>query len=234
MQIVREKFRLTQLVMDGDRGMITSARIDALADKTDLGWLTALRAPAIKALAATGGPLQPTLFDTQDPRRDQPPRLPRRAPRRVPQPVPRRRAGPQTHRTAHRHREHPRPVIAAVTAGRLTGSDQIGLKVGPLINKYKMAKHLEVTITDTSLAVTRKTGRIEAEAALDGVNVIRTTVPADTLDAAVWSAPTRTSHVERDFRNIKVDDLDLRPIYHRLEDRVRAHMFIAMLAAYLT
>lgn len=126
-------------------------------------------------------------------------------------------------------------MAAAVAAGRLAGADQIGLKVGPLINKYKMAKHFDVTITETTLTITRKTAQITAEAALDGIYVIRTTVPADTLDAAgVVGAYKNLAHVERDFRTIKVDDLDLRPIYHRLEDRVRAHVLIVMLAAYLT
>ena len=98
-----------------------------------------------------------------------------------------------------------------------------------------MAKHLQVTITDTTLTITRRTGQIEAEAALDGIYVIRTTVPADTLDApGVVTAYKNLARVERDFRTIKVDDLDLRPIYHHLENRVRAHVFLVMLAAYLT
>src|SRR5680860_945835 len=126
-------------------------------------------------------------------------------------------------------------MAGAVAAGRLVGADQIGLKVGKIWNTYKMAKHFAVTITDTTLALTRRTAQIEAEAALDGIYVIRTTVPPDTLDAAgVVGAYKNLAHVERDFRTIKVDDLDLRPIYHRLEDRVRAHVFIVMLAAYLT
>jgi len=97
-----------------------------------------------------------------------------------------------------------------------------------------MAKHLQVTITDTTLEVTRKHDQIAAEAALDGIYVLRTTVPDHTLDpAGVVGAYKNLANVERDFRSIKVDDLDLRPIYHRLEDRVRAHVLIAMLAAYL-
>jgi hypothetical protein len=232
---VRERFRLTQMVMVGDRGMITSARIDALAEHTDLGWLTALRAPAIKALAATGGPLQPTLFDEQDLAEIAHPDYP--GERLV--------ACRNPFLAAERARKRAElltatetilaPVLAAVNAGRLTGADQIGLRVGKIWNTYKMAKHFQVTITDTTLAITRRTAQIQAEAALDGIYVIRTTVPADTLDAAgVVGAYKNLANVERDFRTIKVDDLDLRPIYHHLADRVRAHVCIVMLAAYLT
>ena len=236
-KIVREKFKLTQMVMVGDRGMITSARIDALREDTEsgMGWLTALRAPAIKALAAVGGPLQPTLFDEQDLAEITHPDYP--GERLV--------ACRNPFLAVERARKRGElltatetilaPVAAAVAAGRLVGADQIGLKVGKIWNTYKMAKHFAVTITDTTLALTRRTAQIEAEAALDGIYVIRTTVPPDTLDAAgVVGAYKNLANVERDFRTIKVDDLDLRPIYHRLEDRVRAHVFIVMLAAYLT
>ena len=239
-KIVRDKFKLTQLVMVGDRGMITSARIDALrtdntATKTDLGWLTALRAPAIKALAAAGGPLQPTLFDQQNLAEISHPDYPgeRLVACRNPF-LATQRARKRSELLAATETTLA-PLTVAVSAGRLTGADQIGLKVGPLINKYKMAKHFDLTITDTTLTLSRRTAQIQAEAALDGIYVIRTTVPADTLDAAgVVGAYKNLANVERDFRSIKVDDLDLRPIYHRLEDRVRAHVFIAMLAAYLT
>ena len=234
-KIVRDKFNLTEMVMVGDRGMITSARIDAMREKTDLGWLTALRAPAIKALAAEGGPLQPTLFDEQDLAEITHPDYP--AERLV--------ACRNPFLATERARKRSElltatetilaPIVAAVATGRLSGADQIGLKVGKIVDRYKMAKHLDVTITDTTVTITRRTAQIEAEAALDGIYVIRTTVPADTLDAAgVVGAYKNLAHVERDFRTIKVDDLDLRPIYHRLEDRVRAHVLIVMLATYLT
>jgi len=234
-QLVRERFKLTQMVMVGDRGMITTARIDAMRADTDLGWLTALRAPAIKAMAVEGGPLQPTLFDEQDLAEIAHPDYP--GERLV--------ACRNPFLADERARKRAEllsatetilgPLVAAVDAGRLRGADQIGLKVGKILNTYKMAKHLEVTITDTTLAITRRTAQIHAEAALDGIYVIRTTVPAHTLDAAeVVGAYKKLAHVERDFRTIKVDDLDLRPIYHRLADRVRAHVFLTMLAAYLT
>ena len=234
-EMIREQFKLTNMVLVGDRGMITSARIDALRAETHLGWLTSLRAPAIKALAAADGPLQPTLFDQQNLAEITHPDYP--GERLVACRNPFLAAA-----RAHKRDELLTateillaPVHAAVTAGRLAGADQIGLRVGKIINTHKMAKHLQVTITDTTLTITRRTGQIEAEAALDGIYVIRTTVPADTLDApGVVTAYKNLARVERDFRTIKVDDLDLRPIYHHLENRVRAHVFLVMLAAYLT
>jgi hypothetical protein len=127
------------------------------------------------------------------------------------------------------------PLIARVQAGKLTGAAQIGIEVGKVISRYKTGKHLAVTITGTTLAVQRQQDRIDAEAALDGFYVLRTPVPAAELDAAgVVTAYKNLKHVERDFRHIKSDDLDLRPVFHRLEERVRAHVLICMLACYLT
>ena len=120
-------------------------------------------------------------------------------------------------------------------AGKLTGAGPIGVEVGKVISKYKTGKHFTVTITDTSLAVARKQDQIDAEAALDGFYVLRTPVPADELGAsAVVTAYKNLKYVERDFRHIKSDDLDLRPVFHRLEERVKAHVLICMLACYLT
>ena len=241
-KIVRDKFKLTTMVMVGDRGMVTAARIDALrADNadpkrdSDLGWLTALRAPAIKQLAAAGGPLQPTLFDQQDLAEISHPDYPGERLIACRNPFLADDRARKRGELLAATEDLLAPVVAAVTAGRLHGADQIGLRVGKVINTYKMAKHLEVAITDTTLEVTRKHDQIAAEAALDGIYVLRTSVPADTLDpAGVVGAYKDLANVERDFRSIKADDLDLRPIYHRLEDRVRAHVLIAMLAAYLT
>jgi transposase len=239
---VRDRFKLTDLVMVGDRGMITSARIDAVREanadpqtRADLGWLTALRAPAIKALAADDGPLQMSLFDEQNLAEISHPDYP--GERLV--------ACRNPFLAAERARKRGEllaatedllaPITAAVTAGRLHGADAIGVKVGKVIDKYKMAKHLDVAITDTSLSLTRRTDQITAEAALDGIYVIRTSLAADTLDPpGVVTAYKDLANVERDFRTIKADDLDLRPVFHRLEDRVRAHVLIVMLAAYLT
>lgn len=235
--MVRDKFNLTQLVLVGDRGMITNARISAVrADPgSELGWLTALRAPAIKALAADGGPLQPTLFDQHDLAEITHPEYP--GERLIACRNPFLAAERARKRTGLLHATENllAPVLAAVAAGRLSGGDRIGLKVGKIINRYKVAKHFQVAITDTSLVITRNTTQIQTEAALDGIYVLRTSVPAEQLDAAgVVTAYKTLAKVERDFRSLKVDDLDLRPIYHRLEDRVRAHVLTCMLAGYLT
>lgn len=233
-KIVRDKFRLTTMVMVGDRGMITAARIDALREDTDLGWLTALRAPAIAKLAADNQPLQLSLFDEQDLAEISHPDYPGERLVACRNPA---LAGERARkRTALLEATEKvcAPLINSVADGRLHGAAKIGVKVGRIIDKYKMAKHFDVTITDTTLAITRKTEQIEAEARLDGIYVLRTSVPAGELDAAgVVVAYKNLAHVERDFRTLKVDDLDLRPVYHHLEDRVRAHVLICMLAAYL-
>ena len=127
------------------------------------------------------------------------------------------------------------PIIARVQAGRLAGAGEIGVEVGKVISKYKTGKHFEVTITDTTLAAERRQDQIDAEAALDGFYVLRTPLPASQLDApGVVAAYKNLKYVERDFRHLKADDLDLRPIWHRLEERVKAHVLICMLGCYLT
>jgi Transposase DDE domain len=233
-QVVRDRFGLHDLVMVGDRGMITSARIDALKQHTELGWLTCLRAPAIAALAAADGPLQMTLFDQQDLAEIAHPDYPGERLVACRNPI---LAGERARKRAELLAATEAllaPVITAVATGKLHGAAAIGVKVGQVINRYKMAKHFHLAITDTTLAVTRDTEKIQTEAALDGIYVLRTSVPADRLDApAVVAAYKNLSHVERDFRHIKADDLALRPIHHRLEDRVKAHVLICMLAAYL-
>jgi hypothetical protein len=241
-QVVRDKFGLAKMVMVGDRGMITSARIRVLNQLEDgtqrpdpYGWITALRAPAIRKLMADDGPLQLSLFDEQDLAEITSPDFPGERLVACRNPV----------LAADRARKREdllaatekllAPLIARVTAGRLAGAGPIGVEVGKVIGKYKTAKHFDVTITDDSLAVARKQDQIDAEAALDGFYVLRTPVPASELDAsAVVTAYKNLKYVERDFRHIKSDDLDLRPVFHRLEERVKAHVLICMLACYLT
>jgi hypothetical protein len=232
---VRDKFKLARMVMAGDRGMITSARIAALKDLDEnYGWITALRAPAIRKLMADDGPLQLSLFDEQDLAEITSEDFP--GERLV--------ACRNPFLAAERARKREdllaaterllRPLIDRVAAGTLRGAAAIGTAVGKVIGKHKMAKHLAVTITDTTLAVERRQDSIEAEAALDGIYVIRTPVPDGELDAAgVVTAYKNLKYVERDFRHIKADDLDLRPVFHRLTRRVKAHVLICMLAAYL-
>ncbi len=231
---IRTRFHLDRLVMVGDRGMITSARITALREVGDLGWLTCLRAPQIAALARGDGPLQLSLFDEADLAEFTHPDYPgeRLVACRNPLLAEERRRKRAELLAATE--EALLPIITAVEQGRLVGAEKIGLRLGKVINKRKMAKHFEVSITDTTLAVTRKQASIDREAALDGIYVLRTTIGNAQLDApGVVSAYKDLSHVERDFRHIKVDDIDLRPIHHRLEARVRAHVLICMLAAYV-
>jgi Transposase DDE domain len=235
--VVRDKFKLARMVMVGDRGMITTARIRALKETDEnqrFGWITALRAPAIRKLMADDGPLQLSLFDEQDLAEISSPDFP--GERLV--------ACRNPFLAAERARKREdllaaterllRPIIDRVAAGRLRGKDAIGLAVGKVIGKHKMAKHLAPTITEDSLAVERNQDQIQAEAALDGIYVIRTPVPDGELDAAgIVTAYKNLKYVERDFRHIKADDLDLRPVFHRLTRRVKAHVLICMLAACL-
>ena len=239
--VIRDTFGLDKLVLVGDRGMITSARIAALRElnddpdtATDFGWITALRAPQVATLAADDGPLQMSLFDTQDLAEITHPDYPGERLIACRNPL------LAAERTRKRNdllaatEKLLNPIIARVAAGRLTGADKIGIAIGKVIGKYNVAKHFDYTITDTNLTVQRRHDQIAAEAALDGIYVLRTTVPADQLDAAgVVAGYKNLAHVERDFRIIKVDDLDLRPIHHRLDDRVKAHVLICMLACYL-
>jgi transposase len=234
-QVVRDKFEITRLTLVGDRGMITSARIEALKELGGLGWITCLRAPALAKLAAADGPLQLSLFDQQDLAEISHPDYPGerliacRNPALAAERARKREALLAATEAALA------PISAAVTEGRLAGADRIGIKVGKIIDKYKVGKHFELAITDTSLAVTRRAAQIAAEAALDGIYVLRTPLPVTTLDVpAVVQAYKNLAAVERDFRSLKTTDLDLRPIHHYLSERVRAHVLICMLACYLT
>jgi hypothetical protein len=231
---VRERFGLRQLVMVGDRGMITRARIEALRELGGTGWLTALRAPAIAKLAREDGPLQLSLFDQQDLVEISHPDYPGERLVACRNPLLAVERARKRDALLAATEAALAPITAAVTAGRLVGADQIGLRVGKVLNKYKLAKHFDLAITDTTLTITRKTAHIDAEAALDGIYVIRTSITGDRLDApGVVTAYKDLAHVERDFRSMKADDLDLRPIHHHLEDRVRAHVLLCMLACYL-
>jgi hypothetical protein len=246
--VVRKKFGLTEMVMVGDRGMITTARIDALRKVGGLGWLTALRAPAIAKLADQDGPLQLSLFDQQDLVEIAHPDYPGERLIACRNPLLAVERARKRLALLEATEALLAPIITAVAAGRLKGADKIGVKVGKVVNRRKMAKHLQVTITDTTLAITRDTAGIQAEAALDGIYVLRTTIPhptppdtapdalpANGLPAAdVVAAYKDLAHLERDFRIMKADDLDLRPVRHWLTDRVHAHVLICMLAAYLT
>jgi hypothetical protein len=235
-QVVREKFRLARMVMVGDRGMITTARIEALRKADDTyGWITALRAPAIRKLMADDGPLQLSLFDEQDLAEITSPDFPGERLIACRNPVLAAERARKREDLLAATEKLLAPIVARVQAGKLAGAAAIGIAVGKVISKYKTGKHFQITITDTSLAVARRQDQIGPEAALDGFYVLRTPVPGSELDAAgVVTAYKNLKYVERDFRHIKADDLDLRPVFHRLERRVKGHVLICMLAAYLT
>ena len=240
-EVIRDRFGLTRLVLIGDRGMITSARIDALRKlnedpdtATAFGWITALRAPDIATLAAEEGPLQMSLFDTQDLAEISHPDYPgeRLIACRNPA-LAAERARKRNELLAATDADLA-AIAARVAAGRLRGAGKIGEAIGRIIVKRKVGKHFRRDITDTTFTYHRDQAGIDAEAALDGIYVLRTSVPATELDpAAVVESYKNLAHVERGFRSIKTDDLDLRPIHHRLDERVRAHVLICLLACYL-
>ena len=231
--IVRERFGLTSVVMVGDRGMITSARIEALRALGGMDWITSLRAPAVRALAADGV-LQLSLFDEANLAEITHPDFPGERLVACRNPALAAERGRKREELLAATESLLRPIVAAVDAGRLRGADTIGLRVGRALNRYKMAKHFELDIGEDSFAFARKADQIAAEAALDGIYVVRTSVGPERLDAGgVVESYKGLSVVEADFRSLKTIDLDLRPVHHHLEQRVRAHVFICMLAAYV-
>jgi hypothetical protein len=233
-EVVREKFGLDELILVGDRGMITSTRITALRELGGLGWLTCLRAPTIAALAAEDGPLQLSLFDTQDLAEISHPDYPNERLIACRNPLLAAERTRKRNELLDATETALAPIITAVTEGRLRGGLLIGRRVEKAISKFRMSKHFTITATEDTLSVTRDQDRIDTEARLDGIYVIRTSVNADELDpAAAVDAYKNLSRVERDFRSMKADDLDLRPIRHWTEDRVRAHVLICTLAAYI-
>src|SRR5208337_2748861 len=233
---LRMRFRLKRIVLVGDRGMITKARIDADLGPAGFDWITALRAPAIKALAAEGGPLQLSLFDERDMAEIASDDYPgeRLIVCRNPE-----LAAERTRKRAELIEATEKALIKirAMTVRKrnpLRGKDKIALKVGAVLDRRHMAKHFELAITDTGLAWSRKAEAIAAEAALDGVYGIRSSLPGDGFPAAaIVLAYKGLSHAERGFRDIKSGDLDVRPIHHRRAHRVRAHVFLCMLAYYV-
>jgi hypothetical protein len=231
---LRTTFGLDQLVMVGDRGMITSARIDKLREVGGYGWVTALRAPQIAALAADHGPLQLSLFDTTDMAEITHPDYPGERLIACRNPALAEERARKREELLAATDTALNTIAASVAAGRRKGADKIGLQVGKTIGKYKMAKHYRLDITDTTFTYTHDLDSIAAEKALDGIYIVRTTLTIEQADPAKIVATYKNlSRVERDFRSIKTIDLQLRPVHHWTETRVRAHVFICMLAAYL-
>ena len=232
---LKQRFKLDHVVLVGDRGMITQARINEDLKPVGLDWITALRAPAIQDLL-NSGTLQLSLFDQRDMASITSPDYPGE---RL---IFCRNADLATERTRKRgellvatERDLAR-IQAAVARKRdpLHGTAEIALAVGAVVDRYKMRKHFDLTITDTSFRFARKTEKIAAEAATDGLYIVRTNLAETVLDdtAAVRSYKS-LAQVERAFRCIKTVDLHVRPVHHWLAERVRAHVFLCMLAYYL-
>jgi hypothetical protein len=231
----RKDFGLKQLVFVGDRGMITKTRLAGLRKLAGAGWVTALKAPDIAALAADGGPLQLSLFDEQNLAEITHPDYPgeRLVCCRNPALEESRRLKREALLAATE--TDLEKIKTSVAAGRLKDKDKIGVRVGKIIGKHKVGKHFTWDITGDGFTYRRDEEKIAAEARLDGIYVIRTTITADAADApGVVQTYKNLKYVERDFKTIKIDDLDIRPIRHYLAGRVEAHLIICMLAAYLT
>jgi transposase len=232
---LKQRFHLDHGVLVGDRGMITEARITEDLKAAGLDWITALRAPAIKDLL-NSGTLQLSLFDQRDMASITSPDFPgeRLVVCRNPD-LAAERTRKREELLAATEKELAR-IQAAVTRKRnpLRGTAAIALAVGEVHNTYKMKTHFDLDITETTFSFTRKTAEIAAEAATDGIYVVRTGLPAEVLDDVDTVRSYKSlSLVERAFRCIKTVDLHVRPVYHWLADRVRAHVFLCMLAYYL-
>ena len=232
---LRNRFGLSKVVLVGDRGMLTEARIRDEVKPAGLDWISALRKPAIRSLMEAGA-IQTSLFDERDLLEVQSPDYPGERLMVCRNPL---LAEEQTRKRESLLEATEVRLDQIVEATRrkryrLKGQDRIGLRVGKVIGKYKMAKHFELDITDDSFSYRRKVESIAAEAALDGLYVVRTSLPEETLDAeGTVSAYKGLSRVERAFRSLKTVDLKVRPIYHYTADRVRAHVFLCMLAYYV-
>jgi hypothetical protein len=232
---LRARFGLKTVIVVCDRGMVTKANLELMAQTDGVAWITALKAPQIKKLVRDGA-LQLSLFDQHN-----------LAEIEAPEDYPGERLivcrNPLVQAERARKREELLQatereldeIQARVERGTLRGADQIGLAVGPALKRYRVNKHFEIEIEDASLSFRRKIEQIEAEAALDGFYVLRTSVPAETLaPAEVVRSYKGLAEVERAFGTFKGPELQIRPIHHRLEDRVRAHVLLCTLAYYLT
>ncbi len=233
---LRQQFALTRVVLVGDRGMITSARIrDDFDAASGLDWITALRAPQIQQLVQ-GGTLQLSLFDQRDLAEISDPAYPGERLIACRNPLMAAQRARKRNELLTATERQLNDIAAATQRARnpLRGKARIALRVGSVLGRYKMRKHFRLSIAETSFACARDDASIAREAALDGIYVVRTSVAATALasDEAV-RAYKRLAQVERAFRSLKSVDLKIRPIHHRLEDRVRAHVFLCMLAYYV-
>lgn len=235
-QKLRQRFRLKQIVLVGDRGMLTSARIrEDLKPEEGLLWISALKSIQIQKLVQ-GGALQLSLFDQRDLAEIQHPSYQGERLIACRNPLlAEERSRKRTELLASTQKQLDKIVAATRRKKKpLRGRKEIGLAVGKILGRYKMGKHFRLFIEEEGFRCERKQDNIEREAALDGIYVIRTSVPVETLSSEkVVGCYKGLSDVERAFRSLKSVDLKIRPIYHYLADRVRAHVFLCMLAYYV-
>lgn len=232
---LKDRFALSRVVVVADRGMVTKANIELLSKTGGVEWITALKAPTIKKLARSGI-FQPSLFDEQNLGEitDTEEFLGERLIVCRNPLVGSQRARKREELLAATESDLAQ-IAHRVKHGTLTGADQIGLAAGPALKRHRMKKHFTVTITDTTFTYTRETAAIAAEAALDGFYILRTSLTETDLAAGdVVRAYKNLEQAERAFGSLKGPELQIRPIHHHLEDRVRAHVLICMLAYYLT
>ncbi len=230
---LRHDFGISQVVMVGDRGMISQKSVNALRGQEGIGWITALKSGAIRALVAQGQ-IQLGLFDESNLFEFTHPDFPgeRLVACRNPELAARRAYKREDLLQATE--KNLDKVRAMVQSGRLRGQDKIGVRIGKVVNQHHMAKHFTLSIQDNAFTFTRQIESIATEAAQDGIYVIRTSLPAEQMDGADCVRHYKSlAQVERAFRTLKSVDLRIRPIHHRLETRVRAHIFLCMLAYYV-
>ena len=232
---LKDRFNLSRVIVVADRGMVTKANIELLSTTDGVDWITALKAPTIKKLARSGI-FQPSLFDEQNLGEiTDVAEFPGERLIVCRNPL----VGAQRARKRSELLAATEQDLAAIAHrvehGTLQGADLIGLAVGPALKRYHMKKHFEIAITDTTFTYARKSEEIAAEAALDGFYILRTSLTQTDLAAGdVVRAYKNLEQAERAFGSIKGPDLQIRPIHHRLAERVRAHVLICMLAYYLT
>jgi transposase len=230
---LQEDFGIKRMVLVGDRGMISQKAIDEMSQEADVGWITALRSASIRTLVEQRH-LQLGLFDERNLLEISSPDFPgeRLVACRNPELAKQRVHTRNDLLTATE--KNLEKIKARVDAAKLLGRDKIGVAAGKVVNQYKVAKHFELHITDNMFSFSRIKDSITAEAALDGLYIIRTSVQAQRMDAATCVRTYKSlAQVERAFRSIKTMDLKVRPIHHHLEGRVRAHIFLCMLAYYV-
>src|ERR1700756_5486804 len=233
---LKDRYGIDQLAWVGDRGMLTQARIDTLLRPAGLDWVSSLRAPQMAALAREKGPFQPSLFDERNLLEVTSEAFPGERLVVCRNPLLAEERTRKREALLQATEEELTKIAEANTRvrNRLKGTEAIALRMGRVIDHFKMAKHFELHITDSSFSWTRKSEQIAEEAALDGLYVVRTSLPAAALSAeAAVTAYKGLAVVERAFRSLKTVDLQVRPVFHWNAERVRAHVFLCMLAYYV-